>query len=255
MGKTAPLASVGMRPDQQHPDGLHAFRAAQAWRGVLSFSWISLHRDAENWGIKRGAFGMAPEIRETSMSRLRLAPVLTAAALVIAFAWPQQLSAQTRVPTQSIDPFGQEVTLTPQTIVYVAGSGTWDQAFNTLTDAFKKVGAYLDKAGLKASGPVMAIYTSTDDTGFDFQAAVPLAERPKTPPDRGITFGQSPAGKVLKFVHRGSYDEMAQTYEAITNFLDQKGLDAKDLLIEQYLTDLGTSPGDRLVVNVFVPLR
>jgi len=189
------------------------------------------------------------------MPTLRLAPILILAALAIGFAWPQSLSAQTRVPTQSIDPFGQEVTLSAKPIVYVAGSGKWDKAFDTLTDAFKRVGAYLDKAGLTAAGPVMAIYTSTDDAGFDFQAAVPLAERPKTPPERGITVGESPTGKVLKFVHRGSYEEMSQTYEAITNYLDEKGLDAKDLLIEEYLTDLGTAPDGKLVVNVFVPLK
>jgi effector-binding domain-containing protein len=191
---------------------------------------------------------------ETAMSRCRLAPLLAIAAM-IGFAGPQPALAQTRVPTQSIDPFGQEVKLSAKTIVYVSGSGTWDKAYDVLIEAFKKVNAYLDGAGLKASGPAMTIYTSTDDTGFDFKAAVPLAEAPKTPPGKEIAVGQSPDGKVLKFVHRGSYDEMNQTYEAITNYLDEKGLDAKDLLIEEYVTDLVTAPQDMLVVNVLVPLR
>jgi effector-binding domain-containing protein len=188
------------------------------------------------------------------MSRCRLAPLLAIAAM-IGLAGPQPALAQTRVPTQSIDPFGQEVKLSAKTIVYVSGSGTWDKAYDVLIEAFKKVNAYLDGAGLKASGPAMTIYTSTDDTGFDFKAAVPLAEAPKTPPGKEIAVGQSPDGKVLKFVHRGSYDEMNQTYEAITNYLDEKGLDAKDLLIEEYVTDLVTAPQDMLVVNVLVPLR
>jgi effector-binding domain-containing protein len=197
---------------------------------------------------------------ETWMSRSRLAPLLAIAAVMIGLGWPHQGLAQTKVPTQSIDPFGQEVKLAAKTIVYVGGSGTWDKAYDTLVEAFKKVGAYLDAAGLKAAGPPMTIYTSTDDTGFDFKAAVPLAEPPPAPPNqspsgREIAVGQSPDGKVLKFVHRGSYDEMNQTYEAITNYLDEKGLDAKDLLIEEYVTDLVTSPQDMLVVNVLVPLR
>jgi effector-binding domain-containing protein len=190
------------------------------------------------------------------MSRCRLAPLLAiAAAVMIGLGWPQQGLAQTKVPTQSIDPFGQEVKLAARPIVYLAGSGTWDKAYDTLIEAFKKVGAYLDAAGLKAAGPAMTIYTSTDDTGFDFKAAIPLAEPPKTAPAPDIAIGQSPDGKVQKFVHRGSYDEMNQTYEAITNYLDEKGLDAKDLLIEEYVTDLVSSPQDVLVVNVFVPLK
>ena len=49
--------------------------------------------------------------------------------------------------------------------------------------------------------------------------------------------GKSPDGKALKFVHRGSYDNMDNTYEAITNHLDDKKLEAKDTFIEEYITD------------------
>jgi effector-binding domain-containing protein len=189
------------------------------------------------------------------LKRPRLAPLLRLTTLLIGLAGAQTLLAQTRVPTQSIDPFGQETTLPAKTIVYVAGSGTWDHAFGTLLDAFKKVDAYLDKAGIRAAGPDMTVYTSTSDTGFNFEAAVPLAEPPKDPPGGDIAVGKSPEGRALKFVHRGSYEDLSQTYEAITNYLDEKGLDAKDLLIEEYVTDPVTSPADKLVVNVFVPLK
>lgn len=77
------------------------------------------------------------------------------------------------------DPFGQNTTLTAKTVIYFKGTGTWDKAFETITNAFKKIDAYLDKEGIKANGLPMTIFTATDDTGFDFQAAVPIAEAPK----------------------------------------------------------------------------
>ena len=49
--------------------------------------------------------------------------------------------------------------------------------------------------------------------------------------------GQSPDGRALKFVYRGSYDDLDNTYEAITNYLDEKRLDAKEMFIEEYVTD------------------
>ncbi len=52
-----------------------------------------------------------------------------------------------------------------------------------------------------------------------------------------MSIGKSPDGKALKFVHRGSYDNMDNTYEAITNHLDDKKLEAKDTFIEEYITD------------------
>jgi effector-binding domain-containing protein len=48
---------------------------------------------------------------------------------------------------------------------------------------------------------------------------------------------------------------MDNTYEAITNYLDEKRLDAQDLFIEEYVTDPLTTAEDKLVVNVFVPVK
>jgi effector-binding domain-containing protein len=152
------------------------------------------------------------------------------------------------------DPFGAEVVLTEKTIVYLAGSGLWDSAFETITGALKSVSAELDKQGVKPNGPPMIIYTATDDTGFQFQAAAPVAQAPSLSAG-DVKVGQSPTGKALKFVHRGSYDAMDTTYEAITNYLDDKRLEARDLFIEQYMKDPLTTPEDDLIIEVYVPLK
>ncbi len=101
----------------------------------------------------------------------------------------------------------------------------------------------------------MTIFTATDDHGFDYQAAIPLAQPPKDPPHGEIAAGQSPEGRALKFVHRGSYEAMDDTYEAITNYLDEKRLESKDMLIEQYVTDPASADEKNLVVNVLVPIK
>ena len=153
------------------------------------------------------------------------------------------------------DAFGEEVTLPERTIVYLGGSGKWDNAFETITDALKTVNGYLQKQGIKPAGPPMTIYTSTNDTSFEFQAAIPVAEAPKDRPTGDLAVGKTATGRAFKFIHRGSYDDMDTTYDAITNFLDEKQLDAKGLFIEQYITDpLATAP-DKLVVEVFVPVN
>jgi effector-binding domain-containing protein len=82
-----------------------------------------------------------------------------------------------------------------------------------------------------------------------------VAQAPAEPPKGDLALGQTPSGKALKFVHRGAYDAMDSTYEAITNYLDEKNLEAKDLFIEEYASDPATTPQDKLVVNVFVPVK
>jgi len=153
------------------------------------------------------------------------------------------------------DPFGEEVTLTPKTVIALKSSATWDSAFETIQDAFKNVYAFLDRQGIKPAGPAMTIYTASDDAGFEFQAAVPVAEAPKDAPKGDLSVATSPEGKALKFMHRGSYDSLDQAYDAITHYLDERKLEARDLYIEQYDTDLLNTPEDSLVIEVLVPIK
>jgi effector-binding domain-containing protein len=176
-------------------------------------------------------------------------------ALAVAVTGAGHLAAQGTVQTQPIDPFGQEVTLAEKPIVYMAGTGEWDTAYETLKESFKALQEYLDKAGIKPAGPAMTIYTAMDDVSFNFQAAIPLTAAPSAAPPGNVGTGASPAGKALKFVHRGSFDAMTQTYDAISHYVEEKQISTKELLIEEYIADLLTSPADKLVINIFVPLN
>ncbi len=157
-------------------------------------------------------------------------------------------------PVQAADPFGEEITLTSKTVIIAKGTANWDTAFDTLIESLKTLSAALEKDGGKASGNSMIVYTSTDDTGFSYLAEIPVDQEPKNLP-KTISVAKSPDGKALKFVHRGSYENMDNTYEAITNHLDDKKLEAKDTFIEEYITDPLKTRDDKLVINVYVPLK
>src|SRR6202040_2147652 len=124
-------------------------------------------------------------------------------------------------PVQTADPFGEQITLEPKTVVIAKGNANWDSAFDTLIESFKSLSALLDKQGIKRTGNPLIVYTATDDTGFTYLAEIPVEQDPKNL-TKDMSMGKSPDGKALKFVHRGSYDNMDNTYEAITNHLDDK---------------------------------
>ena len=166
----------------------------------------------------------------------------------------QTPTAPPAAPVQTADPFGEQITLAPKKVVILKGSANWDSAFDTLMESFKSLTALLDKQSVTRSGNPMIVYTSTDDTGFTYLAEFPIDQEPKNL-TKDMSIGKSPEGKALKFVHRGSYDNMDNTYEAITNHLDDKKLEAKDTFIEEYLTDPLKTAEDKLVINVFVPLK
>jgi effector-binding domain-containing protein len=157
-------------------------------------------------------------------------------------------------PVQTADPFGEQITLAPKTVVIAKGNANWDSAFDTLVESLKTLSSLLDRQGIKPAGNFMIVYTSTDDTGFTYLAEIPVDQEPKNL-TKAMSMGKSPEGKALKFVHRGSYDNMDNTYEAITNHLDDKKLEAKDTFIEEYITDPLKTAEDKLVINVYVPLK
>jgi effector-binding domain-containing protein len=197
----------------------------------------------------------APAASETPAPAASTPPAPTATPAPEASPSPPPATAQTpAAPVQTADPFGEQFSLEPKKVVVMKGTANWDGAFDTLVDSFKALTALLDKQGIKASGNSMIVYTSTDDTGFTFLAEIPVEQEPKNFP-KDMSMGKSPDGKALKFVHRGSYDNMDNTYEAITNHLDDKKLEAKDTFIEEYITDPLKTAEDKLVINVYVPLK
>lgn len=167
---------------------------------------------------------------------------------------PAPPPAAAPAPVQTADAFGEEITLEPKTVVVLKGTANWDSAFDALIESFKSLSALLEKQGIKPAGNPMIVYTATDDTGFSYLAEIPVDQAPKNL-TKDMSMGKSPDGKALKFVHRGSYDNMDNTYEAITNHLDDKKLEAKDTFVEEYMTDPLTTAEDKLVINVYVPLK
>lgn len=85
-------------------------------------------------------------------------------------------------PLQPGDAFGEEVTLPERAIVYLQGHSDWKKAFDTQVSSFKALDAAIARQDVAPSGPHMTIYTETDDNGFSFRAAAPVAAVPKDVP-------------------------------------------------------------------------
>ncbi len=152
----------------------------------------------------------------------------------------------------------QTMVLQPHPVVQVSGQSTWDDGFRTLNDSFTKLNDALGKAKIQPSGHPMAVFTETDDAGFKFTAMVPVAAAPDPKPadmPADVAFAQSPGGKVMKFQHRSAYDDIDSTYEAITAYLDEKGLEAKNMFAEEYLNRTKSSDDNSLEVDIYVFLK
>ncbi|ACL55228.1 GyrI-like domain-containing protein [Methylobacterium nodulans] len=147
-----------------------------------------------------------------------------------------------------------EVTLPAKPVAIVSGNAKWDAAVPTLRDSFARIESDLAKAGIKAVGRPVAVFTRTDDDGFQYEAMIPIEQVPDPKPaglPAELRFGSTPSGKALRFVHKGAYDEIDQTYETVTAYLDAKGIIVQDAFVEEYLTDLKSASDTGLEVNIY----
>lgn len=147
-----------------------------------------------------------------------------------------------------------EMMLDSGPVLILKGQSTWDDGFDNLMEAFQKLNAEAKRLKLATSGRPRAAFTATDDFGFKFEAMLTLPADPQSPPATGNDFslGRSPSGKALKFTHAGAYDDIDTTYEAITAYLDEKGLKARNIFVEEYMNDPKTSEDSNLEMNIYV---
>ena len=171
---------------------------------------------------------------------------------------PSTIPTPTATPTPDSDAStGQTIELTARPAAVFEGKASRDEVYSAIMGSLATVRGELDKAGLKPAGHPLAVFLTADDNGFTYRAEIPIAAIPegKTQLSPSVKFGQTPAGKAMKFEHRGAYDDIDATYEAITAYLDEKGVDAQDIFIEEYLNEVKTTDDPNLQVDIYVLVK
>ena len=152
---------------------------------------------------------------------------------------------------------GAVVELTTRPAAYIEGKATREEVYGAIIANLAKIRDAAAKAGLKTQGHAVAVFLTADDDGFSYRAMAPLESLPSPPPvlPDPIKLGQTPVGKAMKFEHRGEYDDIDSTYEAITAYLDEKGVDAQDVFVEEYLNEPKGADDPNGQVDIYVLLR
>jgi effector-binding domain-containing protein len=143
------------------------------------------------------------------------------------------------------------------------GSANWDEGYVKIREAIGKLRAAAQKAGLKTGEHPLAAFTDTDEAGFKFDALLPVEIAAGAKPDlsakpdlgEGIALGKTPEGKAIKFTHTGGYDDIDTTYDAVTAYLDEKGLEATNVFLEDYLVEGKDASDQALKVDIYVFIK
>ena len=167
-------------------------------------------------------------------------------------------AAQSPAPAPSGDnSTGQTVDLPARPFVYIEGKADKDEIYGAILNSLSVVKSAMDKADLKPAGRPLAVFVQSDDSGFTYHAGYPIAAAPegKSSLTDAVKIGQTPSGKAMRFEHDGAYSDIDATYDAITAYLDDKGIDAQDSFIEEYANDVKDPDNPTLQVNIYVLLK
>ena len=151
---------------------------------------------------------------------------------------------------------GQMKTLEARHALRLKGQSTWDDGLASLRKAIATLDAEAKKSGLSIVEKPLAHFVDSDDLGFTYEVYQPLG----APVPAGLTLApgvdaaQTPAGRAMMFTHESAYDEIDSAYEAITAWLDEKGLTATGKFVEEFQTlpEKSDDPGMKLTIYVFL---
>jgi effector-binding domain-containing protein len=150
---------------------------------------------------------------------------------------------------------GETVELPARPFAYTEGKADRDGIYAAILGSLGLVKRDMGKAGIKPAGRPLAVFVESDDSGFRYHAGYPLETPPQGNLSDAVKVGETPSGKAMRFEHLGSYADIDATYDAITAYLDEKGVDAQDSFVEEYANDVKDPDDPTLQVNIYVLLK
>lgn len=184
-------------------------------------------------------------------------PAQPPAAATTAPAAPEAAKPGETAPSAGEASTGETVDLPARPFAYIEGKADRDEIYSAILGSLGLVKRDMEKANLAPAGRPLAVFVESDDTGFKYHAGYPLASAPegKASLSDAVKIGQTPSGKAMRFDHQGAYSDIDATYDAITAYLDEKGIDAQDSFVEEYSNDVKDPDDPTLQVNIYVLLK
>jgi effector-binding domain-containing protein/uncharacterized membrane protein len=146
-----------------------------------------------------------------------------------------------------------------KTVAYVAATSSKEdkEIANVIGAAYGKVGSFMKANGLAIAGAPMTINNRWDDTGYDFDAAIPVDKLPtkEVPADSPVQLKTTYAGPALKVVLKGPYSGMPAAYEQLTAYMKVRGYESAGASWDEYVSDPGTTPEAELTTNIVQPIK
>lgn len=143
-------------------------------------------------------------------------------------------------------------------ILYVQGdiSGTPEEVSTALAKNYQQIMRLIAEKGLTLSAPPLTKTLSMTDKKWEYQAAVPISE---SSIDLDITsnikMGKTYAGKAIKYIQKGSYEQAPKSYQVINAYMEENELKPNGYSWEVYISDPTEVPQANIITHIYQPIK
>lgn len=124
---------------------------------------------------------------------------------------------------------------------------------NTMGEMYGEIAAYMGKNRIPFAGSPFIVYYNMDMNDLDVEVGFPLVK-----PDAGegrIAGSMLRGGLFATAKHTGPYTTLEGTYNALTAFIKEKGVQTETFMFEEYLNSPEDTPPEKLETVIYFPLK
>jgi effector-binding domain-containing protein len=114
--------------------------------------------------------------------------------------------------------------------------------------AYGAIIAYLTEKGAQPQGPAFVAYYNMDMQKLDVEIGFPVAKEIAGSGD--VLATHIPAGRKATCMYKGAYKDMAPTYEALTNWINDNGYVPTGVAYEFYYNSPDQVPESELLTKI-----
>ena len=125
-------------------------------------------------------------------------------------------------------------------VLSIRATTSVDKLSELMGSLFGEVYGYIQQCGQAPAGMPLSIYHAMDGDTIDLECGMPVASAMEG--TGRVKAGELPAGTVATVTHMGPYDDLPQTWSALTEWIGSQGLQPAGAPWEVYVTDPGAEP-------------
>lgn len=143
-----------------------------------------------------------------------------------------------------------------QNVLYVSASGNTSEDLSpVLRDAYAKITDFMTRNDLQFGGMPMAITRNWENSVWEFDAAIPVDLTSLEGETGEVKLGQTYAGKAVRYVQKGSYDQSEASYALLDAYIAENELERVGDPWEVYVNDPTTVPETEILTHIYQPIK